>query len=195
VDTIAAVKRARLLLEHDRESAVPVDPVGPCLMEDFAKEALRKKRKEILRRASFESWWVSCVATATGAREQGGSLVPATTHVWRLVRFVGVFAEATTIAGLAFLGNTRPWWGDTVSVVGRALALQVGISIYHIPPTDCPYETDTFFFYLSVRRAVSVRRARNWIRCGLRWSSRGRGARVRYVPSPYRRYRERAHWN
>jgi hypothetical protein len=26
------------------------------------------------------------------------------------------------------------------------LTLKVSISIYHIPPTDCPYETDTFFF-------------------------------------------------
>ena len=33
--------------------------------------------------------------------------------------------------------------------VVRELLQKVRISIYHIPPTDCPYETDTFGFYLS----------------------------------------------
>ncbi len=26
-------------------------------------------------------------------------------------------------------------------------SLQVGISHFHIPPTDCPYKTDIYFFY------------------------------------------------
>ena len=32
-----------------------------------------------------------------------------------------------------------------VGAGGRAVVRQV-FPIYHIPPTDCPYETDTFFF-------------------------------------------------
>jgi hypothetical protein len=37
--------------------------------------------------------------------------------------------------------------------------VQVSISIYHIPRTDCPYETDTFFFIVSVHEGFRVLRS------------------------------------
>ena len=67
----------------------------------------------------------ACVAACTGAREEGSRLVPATTHLWRLLCFVGVFAEGVSLSSLAFAANTAPWWGRTVASVGRALAFQL----------------------------------------------------------------------
>ena len=73
-------------------------------------------------------------------------LVPATTHLWRLLCFVGVFAEGVSLSSLAFAANTAPWWGRTVASVGRALAFQL----------DAPGHVH------SARRARRVRRRRGW---------------------------------
>ena len=118
-----AVKRARLRLEYEIEVDMAKDS-GTSLMEYNDREHTRRAMRALRRRDQWAQSFASTVAYVTGAREEQSALVPATTHVWRLTRFVSVFAEASTIASLSFLGNTSPWWGQTLAKVGRGLSFQ-----------------------------------------------------------------------
>ena len=136
----AAVKRARLRERWEAEQdaageaaalAAPgaeASQSGSRLMDEAERErvaAARRRRRAARARARVARRFAAAVAACAGAREEGSRLVPATTHLWRLACFVGVFAEGVSLCSLAFAVNTAPWWGRTVASVGRALAFQL----------------------------------------------------------------------
>jgi hypothetical protein len=138
----AAVKRARLRekweAERDARGELPEAFLSKNakirgeekerIMDEDEREraaaALRRRRAARARTRVARRFAVA-VAACSGAREEGSRLVPATTHLWRVLCFAGVFAEGVSLASLAFAKNTAPWWGNTVADVGRALALQL----------------------------------------------------------------------
>ena len=125
----AAVKHARLRERWEADLDARGDAEsGSRLMGEDERErtaVARKRRRAARARARVARRVAACVAACTGAREEGSRLVPATTHLWRLLCFVGVFAEGVSLSSLAFAANTAPWWGRTVASVGRALAFQL----------------------------------------------------------------------
>ena len=125
----AAVKHARLRERWEADLDARGDAEsGSRLMGEDEREraaAARRRRRAARARARVARRVAAAVAACAGAREESSRLVPATTHLWRLACFVGVFAEGVSLSSLAFAANTAPWWGRTVASVGRALAFQL----------------------------------------------------------------------
>ena len=125
----AAVKHARLRerWEADLDARGDAESGSRLMGEDERERAAvaRKRRRAARARARRASRRRLRRRVYGRAREEGSRLVPATTHLWRLLCFVGAFAEGVSLSSLAFAANTAPWWGRTVASVGRALAFQL----------------------------------------------------------------------
>ena len=105
------------------EYATPHAPGGDARSSSSGRKKM-SRRVSLRFAAAAQRRFASAVATLAGSTEDQAELVPPSTHVWRVARFLGIFAEGVTLASAAFGRNAAPFWGASTVAVGRAFGLQ-----------------------------------------------------------------------